>query len=620
LHEKLRGAAPSASAAPLRLRPREKRLICGAALLLAGVASFALVASDLGVEHHGVPADEAFYHTAARRHIAWLSALGAPGSFSPQTLDAHFAWQSQVVVHPSFSRLLSGASWRLFHGAFGQDAITAYRLHNALAYALVALGIAWFCWRSWGPACGVGSVLIFWSNARFFGHAHTAMTDVVLSCLWLWAPLLLLRGVTEERRGSVLAAAFLSGLALATKLTGLALVGLLAVWPLLARGCRAWRSSLLLLCLPPTVFFALNPQTWHEPLGWWLDFLGDFRDRESARYIPTLFLGQRYAHRVPWYAPSVHALVTTPPVILLLSLLGGARGGQRLARADAAQRLQWLHGPWPLLLAAGLCPLVLVSLPSLPAHDLERLFLPLQPFLVIYAGCGLCALLRSGPLERLGQRSARFGASTPRLLLAALLFLPPLVEAARQHPYPLTYFNALIGGMRGAENRGLDVAYLKLEANQSLLDALDRQLPPGASLYANFLYVDLVHHQRAGRLRPDVRVVRDPSADFAILYNRRGWMTFFEARLWDAGPPALWRLTHRGVDLLRLYSLRRGGPPRANAAQRLPEAAAKRSGSRAIGVYNTAGAPIWHAFHESGVHATRAGVLHEVESAAPPGA
>jgi hypothetical protein len=562
LHETLRSVVPPTSAATLRLRPLEKRLICGVSLLLVGLASFALVASDLGLEHYGVPADEAFYHAAARRHVAWLSTLGAPGSFSAPTLDAHFAWQPQVVVHPTFSRLLSGASWRLFHGAFGLDAITAYRLHNALAYALVALGIAWFCARSWGTACGVVCAFIFWSNARFFGHAHTAMTDVVLSCLWLWAPLLLLRGVIEERRGSVLVAALLSGLALATKLTGIALVGLLAAWPLLARGRRAWRSSLLLLCLPPAVFFALDPQTWHEPLGWWLDFIGDFRNRESAQYIPTLFLGQRYGHRVPWYAPSIHALVTTPPVTLLLALLGAVRGGRRLARADAAQRLQWLRGPWPLLLAVGLCPLVLVSLPSVPAHDLERLFLPLQPFLVIYAGYGFCALLRCRPVGRPGQHSARLAACAPRLLLATLLCLPPLAEALRQHPYPLTYFNALIGGMRGAEQRGLDVAYLKLEANQSLLDTIDRQLPSRASLYANFLYVDLVHHQRAGRLRPDVRVVRDPSADFAILYNRRGWMTFFEARLWDSGPAPLWRLTHRGVDLLRLYRLSSGGRPR----------------------------------------------------------
>ena len=589
MQETLCGGAPPMAAGPLQLQPLRKRLIRGVGPLLVGLASFALVASDLGLERYGVPADEAFYHAAARRHVAWFSTLGTQGSFSAQTLDAHFAWRPEVVVHPSFSRLLSGASWRLFHGSFGVDALTAYRLHNALAYALVALGIAWYCARSWGSLCGAVSVLLFWSLARFFGHAHTAMTDVVLSCLWLWATLLLLRGVLEERPRSVLAAALLSGLALATKLTGLALVGLLAAWPLLARGRRAWRSSVLLLCLPPLVFFALNPQTWNEPLGWWLEFLDAFRDRESAQYIPTLFLGQRYGHRLPWYAPGIHALVTNPPVILLLSLIGAARGGRRLARADVAQRLQWLRGPWPLLLAAGLCPLVLVSLPSIPAHDLERLFLPLQPFLVIYAGCGFCALLRRRPQARPGRYGARLGERAFGLGLAALLCVPPLVEAARQLPYPLTYFNALIGGMRGAERRGLDVAYLKLEANRSLLDALQRLLPTGASLYANFLHVDLLQHQRAGRLRRDVRVVRDPSADFAILYNRRGWMTLFEARLWDTGPPPVWRLPHRGVDLLRLYALspgaaRRGaGSPRAaGAAAQRPESALRTPGANPL--------------------------------------
>jgi hypothetical protein len=551
LTETLRGAPPPAFATPLRPQPPHERRIRCAGLLLAGVASFALVALDLGLEHYGIPADEAFYHAAARRHLAWLSTLGAQDSFSAETLDAHFAWRPEIVVHPTFSRWLSGASWRLFHGAFEMDALAAYRLHNALAYALVAVGIAWFCAVRWGSLCAAACVLLLWGNARFFGHAHTTMTDMLLSCLWLWATLLLLRGVIEQRRGGLLAAAFLSGLALATKLAGLALVGLLAAWPLLARGRRAWRSALLLSCVPFAVFFALNPQTWHEPLGWWLEFLRDFRAREDAQFIPTLFLGERYGHRLPWYAPPLHALVTAPPVALLLALLGAARGGLRLLRADAAQRLQWLRGPWPLLLAAGLLPLALVSLPSLPAHDLERLFLPLQPFLVIYAGCGLFGLFDA--LSR--ARPARLGLRARALVLSTLLCAPPLLEVVRQHPYPLTYFNALIGGMRGAERRGLDVAYLKLEANQSLLDALDRRLPHGASLYANFLYVDLLHHQRAARLRADVRVVRDPSADFAILYNRRGWMTFFEARLWDAVRPPLWRLSHRGVDLLRLYAL-----------------------------------------------------------------
>lgn len=517
------------------------------------------MASDLGLEHFGIPSDEAFYHQAAQRHIAWLANLGAPGSFSPESLRAHFGWRTDVVVHPTFSRWLSAASWRWFHGALGLDEIVALRLHNAFAYALVALGIASFCARRWGVTLGGVALLIFWSDVRFFGHAHTAMTDLVLSCLWLWAVLLLIRGVEERRRSCVLVAALCSGLALATKLTGLALCALLAAWPLLARGRAAWRSTLLLSVAPFLVFTALNPQTWHQPLGWWIEFLAEFREREAVNFIPTLFLGRRYGHRVPGYVPWVHALLTTPPAILLLSPLAAWRGVIALIRANAAQRARWLRGPWPLLIAAGLLPIALTSLPGVPAHDLERLFLPARPFFVLYAVCGFHAALCAPAFARLARALPGDPARAGVALLAAIVCIPPLVEAARQHPYPLTYFNGLVGGMRGAERRGFDVAYLKLEANRAVLDALNRELPADAALYANFLNLDLTQHQRAGRLRADLRITRDPGAAFAIVHNRRGWMTFFEARLWDGGSRPVWRLHHRGVDLVRIYRI---GAPR----------------------------------------------------------
>ena len=93
MQETLCGGAPPMAAGPLQLQPLRKRLIRGVGPLLVGLASFALVASDLGLERYGVPADEAFYHAAARRHVTWLSTLGAQGSFSAQTLDAYFAWR-----------------------------------------------------------------------------------------------------------------------------------------------------------------------------------------------------------------------------------------------------------------------------------------------------------------------------------------------------------------------------------------------------------------------------------------------------------------------------------------------------------------------------------------------
>ena len=528
---------------------------------VGALVSFSLIALDLGLNNYGVPYDEAMYQQAARRHITWLAAFSDPGNFSSETLRAHFAWHPEVVQHPTFSRWLSGASWRIFHGALGVDELVAFRLHNALAYALVALGIAGTCARRWGLPVGAAALLFFWSDVRFYGHAHTAMADLVLSCTWLWAVLLLLRGIEQPRRLAVAAAAVLAGLALATKLTGIALVGLLAIWPLLARGWRAWPQTLMLSSVPPLVFIALNPQSWHEPLGWWHHFVTEFSSREHVNFIPTLFLGQRYGHRVPWYVPSVHALVTTPPTVLLLALFAAVRGTCRLVRADVSERMHWLRGPWPLLLAAGFSTLLLASLPAVPAHDLERLFLPLQPFLVIYAAYGFHLLLELRPVRRALRGPQRSAVRALAILALSALCVLPLIEAVRQHPYPLTYFNFLTGGMRGAEARGFDVAYLKLEANQELLDALNERLPSGATLYATFLNLDLIDHQRAGRLRADLRVVRDPRADFAILYNRRGWMTLFEARVWDGAQAPLWRMSHRGVDLMRLYRAPLGKTP-----------------------------------------------------------
>jgi hypothetical protein len=311
----------------------------------------------------------------------------------------------------------------------------------------------------------------------------------------------------------------------------------------------------LLLVAPFIVFTALNPQTWHQPFGWWIDFLSEFREREAVNFIPTLFFGRRYGHRVPGYVPWVHALLTTPPMILLFSLLAAWRGATALAQASAAGRARWLRGPWPLLIAAGLLPIVLTSLPWVPAHDLERLFLPSRPFFVLYAVCGFHAALRAPPFARLVRALPGDPARVGVALLGAIVCIPPLIEAARQHPYPLTYFNALVGGMRGAERRGFDVAYLKLEANRAVIDALNRKLPADAAIYANFLNLDLTLHQRAGRLRGDLRITRDPRAAFAIIHNRRGWMTFYEARIWDGRRVPIWRLNHRGVDLVRIYRI-----------------------------------------------------------------
>jgi len=538
-----------------------------ALVLLALPGSFLLVASDLGLRHYGIPMDEFQYHEASRRHVAWLGQLGEPGAFSEQTLAEHFAWAPESVIHPTFSRWLSGASWALFHGGFGMDEIVALRLHNALAFALLALGIVLFALRRWGPLPALVALLLTWTDVRLFGHAHSGQTDMVLSCTWLWAVLLALDGIHGGSRRALIGAALVAGAALSTKMTGLLLVGLLAAWPLWVHGRRGLRMSALLLLIPPVVFCVLNPQCWHHPVTWTAGWFADMAAREQQTFIPTIFFGEKFVFRAPWYAATVHGLITTPPALLLLAALAGAASLRELLRAKG-RRLSVLREPWVLATLAGALPLVACSLPGVPNHDLERLFLPLHPLLILAAAGGFA--LAAGWLARRTSRRATPTTAPatvpptaplaappwlPGAILATLLLAPTTVAAIRAHPFELTYFNAFIGGTRGAQAAGFDVAYLKLEFNQEVLDAVNRLVEPGGEVFSNYLQLDLRFQQQAGRLRKDIVISPRFPVRYVLVHARRSWMLPVEEQLMAQTDRAIWTLEHDGVVLIALFRL-----------------------------------------------------------------
>jgi hypothetical protein len=532
-------------------------------LPVALVLSFALVALDLGFRRFGIPADEAGFHEATRLHVEWVRELGRPGAFDAETLRRHFPWTPNFgVVHPAFSRLLSGLGLWLGHDVLGLDELVSLRLYNALAWAAIAAGVFVVARRRGGQFLACFAVLSLWADVRFFGHTHTAMTDVLLSALWLWATILCADGLAGARRGRLFLAALLAGLALATKLTGVILLATLLFWVIWIRRRRALPAVLLFLAVPALVFYVLTPGAWRDPLTWTADFLAGFRAREDIVSIPTLFLGVRYGHQVPWYVPLVHAAITTPPLLLGLCAVASAATLRRTLRRGRES----LRQPWVLFTLAALGPLLATCLPAVPAHDLERLFLPLHPFLVLGAAAGFQAVVGSETFTRWTGALLRGRPGMARWLAAAVLLGPALVEAARQYPYCLTYFNVLVGGTSGAERLGFDVAYLKLEVNGEVLDALEEHVEPGARLFANFVYRDLENAQAAGRLDPEIRLVDRGPADYAILYARRGWMSPPEEKVYLERPPPVWSLRHRGVDLVLLYrmeDLAEGGRRRA---------------------------------------------------------
>ncbi len=549
--------------------------------LFFGVICAALVFSDLGASSIGVNSDETAYHWASKRHANWLVDEGTSVSFSHEALCEHFPEQHAVtgpmtlcdirsswtdrgfvhhIVHPTASRWLSGIGWHLLHGQLGVDPVVSLRAFNAVAFGVLAFVLSTYLLRHGIFAAILGPLLLL-SNVRLFGHAHVATPDFLLATAWFLSTVLAASWARSHSRGLLFTSALFAGVALATKLTGLLVVLVLLAWILIERGRRGVWSAVFFTLTVFAVFHILNPLSLHDPIAWWQSFIKSFAGREDSIRIPTLFYGERFLHRVPWYVPSVSILITASPLLLLGSGLFLASLWPKikhlLTRQDGGLRQHTIGFLW---LGSALAAPLASSLPAVPSHDLERLTLPVQPFLVLAAALGFVELRRRILSAAADVHVFTLNTGVMVSLVMLLCTVPAIYQTYRSHPYHLTYFNLLVGGTSGAERLGFDVAYTKTEVNDRVLVALNNLLPRNARLYSNYMYLELRDWRDTGRLRGDIRVVGEleEGADYLVLHARRSWMSPFEDEFYRKRPAPVWRLSHHGVDLVLLYKIDTG--------------------------------------------------------------
>jgi hypothetical protein len=162
------------------------------------------------------------------------------------------------------------------------------------------------------------------------------------------------------------------------------------------------------------------------------------------------------------------------------------------------------------------------------------------------------------------------------------VFAPPALRTIQYHPHQLSYFNALVGGVRGASERGLEVTNMKEMLNREVLDDIRGFIPPGTVVDPGFFIEEFCFYQAVGwvprdwdletwvdapQLGRDVaigcegpqsfirarldRPVRDPA--FVFVYSRKtAWRSLDWALTEFGGRPA-YEVAVDGVPLLRVY-------------------------------------------------------------------
>jgi hypothetical protein len=561
------GSQP-ADEAPAR---RSIGLMAGCFFLLAAVLMF-VTESD-----YGVASDVGNYFYSSLRQLQWFQDLvrglfagNVASALSPEALDDAWRWGQIRLPHPPLSREIGGLSWLLLHDLL--DTITAYRAGVMLTFAALTAGCASFTAVTAGSlVAGVGAGLSVLTMPVMFAHGHLAHTDLFLAAFWFGAAAYLFRWVAGSRQRDLVFAGLLLGAAVSTKFTGLLAIPVLGIWVLLRRPDRLLRATVVLALTAITVFVLTNPVLWVDPALGLADYLGAGfgRSAETLNQIRTLYFGTFYVYRGPWHYPFVWTLLVIPPTILVAIIAGGLDRSHRALVGYCLLNASVLYGA--------------LMLPSAPMHDGVRLILPAFPFFAVLGGLGTAWLA-----ERLyGIASSPDGGSRAWLTgaLLSVLFVPAAAAIVRTHPYQLSYINLFVGGVDGAEKRGLEITNLKEVLNQEVLDDLAAFIPEGAVIDPGFLLEEVCFAQTLGRAprswvvetqwpslfpdRPDLRLacegtdVRAPTAvdrelqvpGFLLQYNRKSMWRPIDWAMDQQGDRPAYEITLEGAPLLRVYRL-----------------------------------------------------------------
>lgn len=420
----------------------------------------------------GITLDESFNVQMGVYLVESLKNYGL-GILDPQSLEEVFGNPAYNPDHPPLGRLWLGVFHNLSRTVAPVNSgdhpfVTIHaRAGSAFAFSLTILLTGVFVSRRWGQLAGVTSSVCLAVMPRAFGHAHLASLETFMGLMWTLAVLGTAHvwtrhvgsGLVAESDAEALPASpgdrssmlngLLIGLALLTKMQAILLPPLICVWAIWYWRWAAIRPLLIVLITTSVVFLA----------GWpwlWLDFpthLTEYFARTTGRIsLNVWYSGQVFQDLdTPWHYPWIMTLVTVPIGTIVLAAIGTWKYRHQRLRTPSTG----------LVLGSVLAPLVLFSLPGVAVYDGARLFLVVCPGIAILAGIGAVPVA-----DWVRARKLPAG-----VIFGSFLALQCL-GVATTSPYYLSYYNAAVGGTRGAVQLGFETTYWGDSFSRRFLDKL----------------------------------------------------------------------------------------------------------------------------------------------------
>lgn len=429
--------------------------------------------------------------------------------------DPRVAWTLPygplMSIPPVASFLLLYKTWHLL------PADSAYHL-PIVFWGIAGIGILYiFMRQAFTPRIALLSALFLALTPRYFGDLHNNMKDVpsaVAFALNIW---LLWRLVKFRRPIDLLWAVCAFALAFNVKINSIFIPVIFAVWICIVHIFKlvTRRTPLVFWYFPIAAIGALALWSlfWQHPIAQ-LDHA--YRTFGIGTNNIEVIVNNRWycsGSTVPWYYPYWYLGITTPIPILIFSLLGII--GTLITFFHPKLRS---NQPTKLLILLWLfLPLMRYFIPTIGVIDGVRHFEE-----VMFPIAALAAIALDATLVFLDRLKKRIGFM---LMLGIYAWLSWNIIS--YHPYQITYFNELVGGVSGAFGK-YDLDYWGT-SQKAAVEWVNAHAPKNAKIY-----IVMAPNVAATYLRPDLFTNLNKfgydESDFVILLNRQSfYYRFFYA-------------------------------------------------------------------------------------------
>jgi hypothetical protein len=465
------------------------RIVTSERIVFAALALFLLAACFL-VDDYGMNTDSQKNFREGEMHLEYL----LTGHVDRDALQ----WQ----MHGAYVFIAADAAKRLLHDRLGLYDATAAR-HSILPPMTAAFLVClfYFVRRHWSALHGLAAIGLLLTFPYFWGHTFNNLKDVPLLIFFSLSIMCFVEWACTRALKYFYGFFVMLGFAIAVKTYAIFVLLVLLLWILIRPrtgepGMRFTRGSILhaIAGLSATLVIVL---ALYAPAYWGVEDKLSFL-RVWQEHLKKITYGQGGSFSLN---PFVQVLFRTPLLVLIFALIGSFAA----ARRYRASPLYSLLIVWLML------PLVIPCFPrTLTYHNgMRHSMVFLVPFCILSSiGIGEAAGLLAQRVKR--SKEALFRA------IASVTIGASLWGVATTHPYQTTFFNALAGGLGGAQRKGIvDSWDYWLNSYREAERWIDRFAAPNAfvlALYSSgtppFFHTDLM---KDAIVRDDLRVLRLPA-------------------------------------------------------------------------------------------------------------